>query len=351
MQRFTALFACLTMLSNGLGAQVVPAQQTPSQAAPPGQVPVQPPVQPVTSQPAQIPAAAESLRPTYVLGPGDMVQVRVIEVEEIGDRPFRVETNGEINLPLIGPIRAAGLTVDQLQAEINQRLRKFVVNPQATVIPVQFRSDPAFFIGAFRAPGIYPLQGRRTLMEMLTIVGGLAPDASRRIKLARRKEMGPIPLPNAVQDPEGKGMVVEIALTALTKEINPVEDIPLLPYDVLTAEKAGLVYLSGQVVRPGGYEMGDKESLGLIQVLSLAGGPTPDAKLKEAYILRPISNTAQRAGIKVNLQDVAAGRGQDIKLMANDVLYIPRNNTRIAMSRVLLIAIPLIPTLILIGAR
>ncbi|MCL4181769.1 MAG: polysaccharide export protein, partial [Verrucomicrobia bacterium] len=112
------------------------------------------------------------MRPNYLLGPGDMVQIRVLEVEEIGDRPFRVESTGEINLPLVGPVTATGLTVDQLQAELNQRLKRFVVNPQASVILVQFRSDPVFFVGAFRLPGIYPLTGRRTLVEMLTIAGG-----------------------------------------------------------------------------------------------------------------------------------------------------------------------------------
>ena len=73
--------------------------------------------------------------------------------------------------------------------------------PQVTVTVVQFSSEPLFFVGAFKAPGIYPLQGRRTLVEMMSSIGGLQPNASRRIKVTRRKEFGEIPLPNAVRSP------------------------------------------------------------------------------------------------------------------------------------------------------
>ena len=341
-----ALILSILMCNPSPAPAQVPAGPVQTQT---GQAPSTAQAQP--SQQVQVPPAAESLRPTYVLGAGDVIQIRVVGADEIGDRPYRVEANGEITLPLVGAVKAAGLTLDQFQSDLNQRFRTYFVNPQVLVTLIQFRSEPVFFIGAFKGPGIYPLQGRRTLVEMISIVGGLAPTASRRIRITRRKEMGAIPLPNAVEDPDGKGMTVEIPLNALTQDINPPEDISLMPYDVVSAEKAELVYLSGEVMRPGGYELGEKETLGVLQLVSMAGGPSPNAALERARILRSVSNTPRRAEIPINLKDTLKGKGRDVKMMAGDVLYVPRNSARIAWGRVLLIAVPLIPTLILIAVR
>ena len=222
------------------------------------------------------------------------------------------------------------------------------MNPRVIVSLVQFRSEPVFFVGAFNSPGIYPLQGRRTLVEMLTLVGGLAPNASRRIRLTRRKEIGRIDLPNAIEDSGGKGMTLEIPFNVLSRDINPPEDLVLMPYDVVSVEKAELVYLTGEVTRPGGYELGEKETVSAIEILGLAGGATPSADLKKARILRPISNTARRAEIPLNLKDTLEGDGTEVSLMGGDVLYVPRNTTRETWSTVALIVIPIVSA-ILVG--
>lgn len=306
-----------------------------------GAQPLTPQASPSSSQSqVQVPLAAESLRPSYVLGEGDVVQIRSVAVEELGDRPYRLDATGTITLPMIGAVKVAGLTADQLQAELNKQYRNYYTNPQVIVTLVQFRSDPVFFVGAFAKPGIYPLQGRRNLVEMLSAVGGLLPNASRRIRISRRKEMGPIPLPTAVQDPDGRGMSVEIPLSVLTQEINPPEDIELLPYDTISAERAELVYLSGEVGKAGGFELGEKDSIGLVQLLSMAGGPSPNADLKKARILRPISNTSRRAEIPVDLKMAMQGKGNEIKLLPNDVLYVPRSNAKSFWGRAAMVIIP-----------
>ncbi|NWF83375.1 MAG: polysaccharide biosynthesis/export family protein [Bryobacteraceae bacterium] len=338
---WAVILTALMMNPHMLFSQVVQQQtQRPVAGAPAGQA--RPAV-----QPAQVPQLAEPLRPNYVLGPGDVIQIRGLG-EEIGDRTFRIEDKGEIDLPVIGIVRVAGLTVEQFQTELNTRMSAFYVNPRVIVTLVQFRSEPVFFVGAFNAPGIYPLQGRRTLVEMLTLVGGLAPNASRRIRLTRRKEIGPINLPNAVEDSSGKGMTIEIPFNVLSRDINPPEDLVLMPYDVVSVEKAELVYLTGEVTRPGGYELGEKESVSAVEMLSLAGGATPNADLRKARILRPISNTGRRAEIPVNLKDKLEGAGSEIPLMGGDVLYLPRNSAAERWNRVLLIAVPA-ATAVLVG--
>lgn len=313
-----------------------PAQGTPTRQG-------QPQVQPL-----QAPPFAEGLRPSYVLGVGDVILVRALGAEDFGERTLRIEQNGEITLPIGGTVKVAGSTMDQAQTEITNRLKTYYVNPQVVVTLVQLRSEPVFFVGAFNAPGIYPLQGRRTLVEMMTLVGGLAPNASRRIRLTRRKEIGPIALPNAVEDPNGKGMSVEIPLNVLSRDINPPEDLLLMPYDVVSSEKAELVYLTGEVTRPGGFELGEKETVSALQLLSLAGGMTPNADAKNARILRPIANTPRRAEIPLDLELKLQGEGREVNLMAGDVLHVPRNRKRENWGRVAAIVIPTI-TAIIVG--
>src|SRR5579862_3220562 len=142
----------------------------------------------------------DTVRPNYVLGPNDQILIRAPEADEINQKPFRVDGDGNINLPLAGRIHAAGMTLQELEADLVRRLREYIREPQVFVDVVQFRSAPVYFVGLFARPGIYPLQGNRTLTEMLSSDGGLAPHASQHITLTRHEEHGPNPLPNAVLD-------------------------------------------------------------------------------------------------------------------------------------------------------
>src|ERR1700730_18095222 len=193
----------------------------------------------------QLPLPPDTIRPNYTLGPNDQIMVRAPEAEEINEKPFRIDADGNVNMPLIGRVHAAGMTLQELENDLVRRLREYIREPQVIVTVVQFRSEPVFFVGAFRTPGIYPLQGRRTLVEMLTAVGGLQPNAARQVKVTRRAEYGAIPLPNAVEDPERKISSVEISMGSLRENVNPAEDILMQPYDVISVGRAELVYVNG----------------------------------------------------------------------------------------------------------
>ena len=290
--------------------------QNPNQAAPPRDLP------------------PDSIRPNYVLGPNDQILIRAPAVEEINEKPFRLDSEGNINLPLVGRIRAGGMTQQELEAELVRRLKEFIRDPQVIITVVQFRSEPVFFVGAFAKPGIYPLQGRRTLVEMLTSIGGLTPNASRHIKITRRAEYGAIPLPGALQDPEKKISTVEISLGSLRENVNPAEDIILQPFDVISVERAELVYINGEVAKTGAIELGERDSISLLQALTNAGGFTRDAKRQKVRILRPILNTTRRAEIDIDTNEIYAGKANDFPLLPNDVLYVPRSFKRVALTTV-----------------
>jgi len=268
------------------------------------------------------------VRPDYVLGANDQILIRAPGVSEINDQPFRVSGEGFIDLPIIGRIQASGMTIQNLEREMANRLREFVRDPQVYISLVQFRGEPVFFVGDFRAPGVYPLQGSRTLVEMLSAVGGILPTASRRIRITRRSDYGTIPLPQAVENPEKKLSTVDISLESLTQNVNPEEDIVLQPYDIISAEAAEKVYVTGEVARSASLDLGQRQSISISQALTEAGGLSPLASVDKVRILRPILGTNRRAEIIVDVREVLSGRRGDFPLLANDVLYVPRSAGR-----------------------
>lgn len=285
-----------------------------------------------SGQVAQTPQAPvrmiESVRPDYELGPNDQFLLGVPQAQEINQRPFRIDSEGFIDLPLVGRVHAAGLTVRGLETLLTTKLADYIRQPQVTITMVQFRSEPVFFLGAFRTPGIYPLQGGRTLVEMLAVVGGLQPTASRRIKITRRAEYGTIDLPNAVKDPQRKVSTVEISLDSLTQNVNPAEDLVLKAYDIVSSETAQPVYASGEVVKPAAIALGEQGSISVTQALTQAGGFTPAASRGKVRVLRPIMGTSRRAEIVVDLNRIYEGKANDFPLLPGDVLYVPRATAR-----------------------
>jgi protein involved in polysaccharide export with SLBB domain len=160
--------------------------------------------------------------PDYRLEPIDQVVVHAPQAAEIDGHPFRIDAGGNINLPLLGRVHAGGMTVRELEGDLVQRLREHVGEPQVLITVVQFHAPPpVYFVGAFKAPGSYPLQGSRKLAEMLTAAGGLGPDAGRYITVTRQAMYGP---------------VVEIRVDRLREPLNPEEDILLQPLDVVSVE-------------------------------------------------------------------------------------------------------------------
>jgi polysaccharide export outer membrane protein len=286
-----------------------------------------------------------------VLGPNDQILIRAPQAEEINDKPFRIDSEGNINVPIIGRLKAGGLTVQELEAEVVKRLREFIRQPQVIITVTQFRSEPVFLVGAFRAPGIYPLQGRRTLVELLTSTGGLQPNASRHIKITRRAEYGRIPLPNAVEDTEKKISSVEISLGSLRENVNPAEDILLEPYDVISVERAELLYVTGEVNKISGIELGERDSMSILQALTLSGGFTRDANRTKVRILRPIIGTTRRAEINVDVNNLLEGKENDFPLLPNDVLYVSRSFKRAIWTTASQIVLPLIPYFIILGRQ
>ena len=270
---------------------------------------------------------------TYVLGPDDEISIRVIESEEISEEPFRIDPGGDISLPLVGRVRAAGRTPQRLETELTERLRAFIHEPQVLVRVSQFRSQPVSVIGAVNNPGIHQLEGHKSLIEILSLAGGPRQDAGHTVKITRRREWGPIPLESAADDPSGRFQVAEVSLEAVMEARNPEENVLIMPNDVISVPRAEMIYVIGGVERSGGFVLHEKENVTVLQALALAGGLTRTAAKKNAKILRPAEGDAERTEITINLKDIMAGRSQDVVLERDDILFVPHSGGKRAAQR------------------
>lgn len=288
----------------------------------------------------------------YVLGPDDALVIHAYDMEdEIPARPVLVERDGTIPVPVLGRVKAEGFTLQQLEEAIADKLKRYVREPRVSISIVRFRSEPIFVEGAFRAPGIYQLQDHRTLLDLISAVG-LQPDASHVLKVTRRLEYGAIPLTSAVQQPGAKTTTAEIDISSVKEGTNPVGNLELKPYDVVSAKQAEMIYVLGNVSKAGPLEVGDHESLSVLQVLSLSGGMTTEASLEKAYVLRPTLETNKKTQIPVNVKRILAARDEDFALKPNDILYVPKKSgTGPFLQKMAYVALPMIPTFLYLFLR
>ena len=285
-------------------------------------------------------AGAQPPVTTYTLGPDDQLLIRVLDMEELNDpRPVRIDKRGDIRLPVVGRLHAAGLTVEKLESEIASRLKTYLNQPEVTVSVAEFRSQPVSILGSVKNPGVHQILGKKTLFEVLSLAGGLNPDAGNIINITRAIEAGPLPLPGVTEDSTRTFHVGHVGVKAVMDAKNPSNNILIQPNDVITVPKADLIYVIGAVRKSGGFILSERESISVLQALSLAEGLDRIAAPKSAKILRQQGNTQDRTEIPVNLKLILAGKSKDVPLGANDILFIPNNAAKNAGLRALEAAI------------
>jgi polysaccharide export outer membrane protein len=272
-------------------------------------------------------------RVTYRLGPDDQLVIRVQDVEEVPDRPFRVDARGWINVPLIGRLQAAGMSVEELESNLSERFARYLRDPEVTVFIAEYRSQPVSVLGAVRNPGVHQIRGPKTLYETLSLAGGLSQDAGNVIRITRRRSAGPLPLRNVTADTSGDFSVGEISVRSVLEANNPQQNIGVLPDDVISVPKAELVYVIGAVRRSGGFVLNEKEQISVLQALALAEGLDRTAASGRARILRASASGEKRQELPVNLKDVMGARASDVPLLPNDILFVPTSGPKSAIGR------------------
>jgi polysaccharide export outer membrane protein len=279
------------------------------------------------------------VRSTYLLGPEDELQISGPELDELSTKTVRVDGEGDIQVPLVGRVHVAGLTVQQAEQELNKKLGTYIKHPQAALDVKELRSQPASILGAVNSPGVHQVEGHKTLLEMISLAGGVRPDAGYSIRITRQLEWGCIPLPGATLDASGRFSVAQVKLQDIMEAKTPEENIQIFPHDVISVPKAELVYVTGDVKKSGGFILGERQTMSVLQAISLAEGlgQTPDTK--HAKILRLNPGADQRTEIPVNLRQILQGKSGDVPLQGNDILFVPDNTGKKVALRVMEAAI------------
>jgi polysaccharide export outer membrane protein len=294
--------------------------------------------QAVTAQEqAPIPEEAVNL---YALGPNDVLSIQVLEAEEINGREVRIDNSGFINLPMVGRLQAAGLTLRELEEAVSARLSKFIREPQVAISVSDFRSQPVSILGAVNNPGVHQLQGPQTLLEVVSLAGGLRQDAAYRASITRRAEQGPIPLAGAGLDESGRFFVAEADLASAMEGQNPAANILVRGNDVISVPRAPLIYIMGEVKKPGGFVLDGRESITVLGALARAEGLAPSAAPAKAMIVRG-TGTANRTEIPVDLKGILKAEDADVHMKADDLLFVPASGSKRAFSKALETAVTL----------
>ncbi len=273
----------------------------------------------------------------YKLGGGDLLNVDVFDVPQLS-RDVRVSASGYIALPLL-PVRvlAKGLTGMQLEEKISELLQAngLVSHPQVTVTLKEQHSQPITVIGAVKLPQVIQTIRPMSLLEVLSACGGITDEAGSTLMVTR----DPLAASNqtntnGAKDDLAMPQTFTISLWDLLNSAAPKDNIILNGGDVVTIPHAGIVYVVGAVTHPGGFVLSnDADSMTALKALALAQGAVSTAKPNEAVILRRDAVTGKNQEIPVDLRKIMQHKGDDAKLEANDILFVPDSAGKHAMHR------------------
>ena len=121
---------------------------------------------------------------------GIKILLHVIDMDEISDKPIRIDPNGFVDIPLAGRFHASGLTLEQFKAELATRLSKYITNPHISVNLAEDDSRPVSIIGSVNAPGVHQISGDKRLIEVLSLAGGVKDDAGSQVIVTREQAWG-----------------------------------------------------------------------------------------------------------------------------------------------------------------
>jgi polysaccharide export outer membrane protein len=248
------------------------------------------------------------------IGSGDLLDLSVFDVPELVLK-VRVDINGCVSLAFLGDVKLAGLTVGNAQRLIARELvaRQLVKDPQVSIFIEEFATQGITVYGEVNAPGIYPLIGPHHLYDAISAAGGLTLKSGRTVTVLHA---GQSDLPELV------------ALANINASENPLEhaNVPIYPGDTIVVSKAGMVYVLGEVNKPGAFLMEDNTSISVLKATALAGGTTKLASLKSSLILRKsLAGTTQT---RIPLDKIYHGKAQDLQLHAEDIVFVPLSNVR-----------------------
>lgn len=287
-------------------------------AFPQGAAPAQAPTQaasPATSNTSKPTQGSNAPLPALLIGPGDDGQITVYGVPDLGQE-FQVTNNGDISVALIGTVHIAGLTAEGASRLLEKKFEEggYLVHPHVLVTIKDYTNQGISVLGEVAHPGTYSILSARRLFDAFQAAGGLTPSAGQKITITHRDAAKPSSVVEISSDP---AKLVE-------------SNVELQPGDTVSVPRAGIVYVLGDVVRPGGFVIAQDGSISLMQALAMAAGPTPTAGSKARMLRRTPQGLQTR---EIDLKKIMQTKNPDVMLQAEDIVFIPSSKGKLAASR------------------
>jgi polysaccharide biosynthesis/export protein len=250
---------------------------------------------------------------------GDFLDIAEYHTPEFHST-VRVSTAGTVTLPLIGEVKIAGLDEQAAARAIEAALvsKGMLLHPLVSVLVTSYAGQDVSVLGEVTHPGVYPFTVHHRLLDLLSAAAGLSPNAGRLVNVFHQ---GDPKTPHAVVlDPSG---------TDTFSDHNP----ELSPGDTVQVSRAGLVYVVGDVIRPGGFAVDPVQGLTVVQALSLAWGPSQNAAVGKALLIR--EQKGGRTMIALNIRRMLRGQDPDQPVQDRDILYVPDSVAKNLLNRTL----------------
>lgn len=255
-------------------------------------------------------APSNSSESDYVIGPSDLIEVKVLESEKLTSME-RVDVNGYINLPLIDNVQIKGLTPTRAEEKIEMLLKDggYINNPHVSIFVLEHKSNTVSVLGYVNEPGNYELIGKVTLLDALAFAKGLDKEAGTTVYITR--EVGK----------RQENIVVDLndmfEKTGPSDQVNPV----ISSGDKIYVPESSKVYVDGAVGRPGSYPIDDGETT-LSQAIAMAGGLASYADGGGVSLIRYNIRDGRKEVVTVDLNSIREGAMQDPVLNENDAIIV-----------------------------
>lgn len=248
----------------------------------------------------------------YVIGAGDLLVISVLDLTEMEKFKVRVGAEGFIRLPLVDTVKASGLTARQLESKLADLLgTEYLHDPQASVFIEEYRSQRVAVLGEVNKPGIYEVNDRRTLTDMLAQAGGLSKEADRVIYVLRKNG-------SAGTDSSSPGDLFKIDLDELLTGRDPSLNVKVNSGDVVSVPKSGEFLLGGAVKKAGPYPL--KGKLTVDQAIYFGEGLKDEADLSDIEVLR--FNGSKAELLKIDLKQLQQEGRPGLAIQKNDVIFV-----------------------------
>lgn len=244
---------------------------------------------------------------SLLIGPGDMLHIQVFDTPEL-DQHVRVADSGTVPLMFIGSIKLAGLSPTDAGQVIEKALidKQYMRRPQVTVVVDQYATQSVSILGEVHQPGLFPLQTPTSILRVLSSAGGLTQLADRNITIERHGD--------------ANDKVNYFLSNTSDQAIS--DSVLVYPGDIVLVPKAGIIYVLGDVGRPGGYPMGTNNSqLTVMQAVAMAGSTAKTAISSRVRLIRKAPAGSQ--DMILSLSDIEKGSQPDLRLKPDDILFVP----------------------------